>query len=231
MIKFDSVRHQYTNIYTDDNYISVTTLLNKFKKPFDVQKHAERVAKKENTTPEQIKEKWNTINLVSKDKGTYLHKVFEKYNKDKIIEQGHEQFISSYKNLQIIKETDDLLIEELLYSHTHHIAGTADIIRKENKGKFSVFDLKTNKKINLASPYGEQLLQPVQHLSSCEYTIYCLQLSLYAMMYQEMTGRYLNQLGIFHYQQETQEVTYYPAIFLKSDVLSILKYYEQSNLG
>ena len=44
MIYFDEKKHSYTNVKTNEKYISATTLIGKFKKPFDVDKHSKRVA-------------------------------------------------------------------------------------------------------------------------------------------------------------------------------------------
>jgi len=50
-----------------------------------------------------------------------------------------------------------------------------------------------------------------------------LQLSLYAYMYQNNTGRNVNQLGIFFYEREKNKFIYYPVIYLKHDIKRILQ--------
>jgi hypothetical protein len=229
MITFDAQKHAYTNVYTGEEYISVTTLLNKYKKPFDAKAAAERVAVREGTTPEEIQKKWKQINTDSKNHGTKIHAIVEGYIKDKIIAEGYESLINSYENLGIIEKTDEILSEEKLYSHQHKLAGTADIIRIETRGGFSIFDIKTNKKFNFYSQYNEKMLRPIEHLSSCEYNLYSLQLSLYAFMYQELTGRNVNQLGIFYYKDNA--FSYFPTTYMKSDIKKILEHYEKSQLG
>lgn len=230
MIQFDSVRHVYTNVHTGEEYISVTTLLSKYKKPFDAKTAAERVAAREGTTAEEIQKKWKLINIDSKNHGTKIHNIIESYQKNGTITAGYEELIKSYKKIDILNEPGEILSEEKLYSHQHKIAGTADLIRLENKGGFSVFDIKTNKKFNFYSQYNEKMLSPVDHLSACEYTLYGLQLSLYAYMYQGLTGRSVNQLGILYYSREGQ-FKYYPSPYMKSDIKSILSHYEKSKLG
>jgi hypothetical protein len=133
--------------------------------------------------------------------------------------------------LRVIADDDTLLVEEKLYNHSYKLAGTADIIRLEDKGGFSVFDLKTNKKFNLYNQYSEYLLSPLSHLSACEYITYTLQLSLYAFMYQSMTGRNVNQLGIIYYNKEEKDFLYYPAPYMKADVQNLLDYYAKNLVG
>jgi len=231
MIAFDPVKHVYTNTNTGEIYISATTLLNRFKKPFDAKTAAARVAAREGVSADEIQEKWKQINTESKNKGTKIHNAIECFIKNKTVVEGYEELINSYKKTNIIEEGDQILSEEKLYSHRHKLAGTADIIRIENKGGFSIFDIKTNKKFNFYNAYGEKMLSPVNHLTSCEYTLYSLQLSLYAYMFQDLTGRHVNQLGVLYYNSATQSFDYYPAVYMKSDIQNILKHYEQSQLG
>lgn len=231
MLKFNPVTHSYINPYTEESYISTTQLISKFKKPFDVESASKRIAEKEGVSQEEIKERWKKINNDSKIYGQKIHSVLEDYNNAKIIADGYEDLISAYKNLGIINEDDSLLVEEKLFNHHYKLAGTTDIIRLEDKGGFSIFDLKTNKKFNLFNQYSEYLLFPLNHLPSCEYTTYALQLSLYAFMYQGMTGRNVNQLGVIYFNKETKEFLYYPTPYLKSDVLALLDYYAKNLMG
>jgi hypothetical protein len=231
MLTFDPKTHAYINPHTKETYISTTQLISKFKKPFDVEAMSKRIADKEGVTQDEIKERWKKLNSDSKVYGSKIHSVIEEYNRDKTIEDGYEDLIESYKKLKVVADKDSLLVEEKLYNHTFKLAGTADMIRMEDKGGFSVFDLKTNKKFNLFNLYSEYLLSPLTHLSSCEYTTYALQLSLYAFMYQSMTGRNVNQLGVIYYNKEENEFTYYPTPYLKADVQNLLDYYAKNLVG
>lgn len=231
MLTFDPKTHAYINPYTQETYISTTQLISKFKKPFDVEKISKRVAEKEGVTQDEIKERWKKINSDSKVYGSKIHSVLEDYNSAKIVTEGYEDLISAYKKIKIINDDDTLLVEEKLHNHYYKLAGTADIVRLEEKGGFSIFDLKTNKKFNLFNQYAEYLLSPLSHLSACEYTTYALQLSLYAFMYQNMTGRNVNQLGVIYYNKEDNEFVYYPVTYMKSDVLVMLDYYAKNLVG
>lgn len=228
MLVFDSKTHKYRHPDTNAEYISVTTLLGRYKKPFDVITASERVAKREGKTPEEVREQWKTINNNSKTYGSKIHSVIEEYNLSKNIVSGYESLIESYKKLNVIADDDKLLVEEQVYSHSYQLAGTVDIIRIEEKGGFSIFDIKTNKKFNFYSQYGEPLLYPVEHLSACEYSTYSLQLSLYALMYENLTGKRLNQLGIFYYDKDNNKFEYYPTNYMKSDVIKILNHYREN---
>jgi len=229
MITFDPVRHQYKNDFTGELYTSVTTLLGKYKKPFDSVTAAERVAKREGKTVETVLAEWKTLNTASQEYGTLIHSIIEDYNKEQKIRKGYEDLITSYNALGILDVWNDTLYsEKLLHLHSYKLAGTADIIRDEGKGGFSIFDIKTNKKFNFFSQYNERLLSPLDHLTACEFTSYSLQLSLYALMYQNLTGRHLNQLGIFYYDRESLSFKYYPVVYMRTDVINLLTHYAKS---
>jgi hypothetical protein len=223
MLVFDPIQHTYKNAYTGDKYTSATTLLHKFKKPFEADLIAERVAKKEKTTVEEIKLKWKKSNDESKEYGTAIHAAIEQYNKLGTYDASFVDVVQAYIDLNIINKGDDLLIEHQVYNHEYKVAGTADIIRVEDKGGFSVFDIKTNKKFNLYSQYNDYLLTPLEHLPACEYSIYGLQLSLYAYMFQNITGRRVNQLGVMYYDRNTCKFTNYPINYMKHEIEAMLK--------
>jgi hypothetical protein len=229
MLVFDPVSHSYKNEFTGEFYTSATTLIHKYKKPFDTEKMAARVAKKEGITVEEVKAKWKEGNDKSKDYGTELHTVIEQYLKTGIVESSYTDFVQSYIDLDIVTRKDELLVEERLYSHEYKIAGTADIIRNEKDGGFSVFDLKTNKKFNLYNPYNEFLLAPLQHLTASEYSIYSLQLSLYAYMYQHLTGRRVNNIGVTYYDRNINKFFYYPMPYMKFEIKALLEHYRSIN--
>ena len=91
MIKFNEKYHSYTNSYTGEKYVSATTLIHKFTKPFDTEKHSKRVAEREGTTPEEIKDLWKEENKKACDYGNYVHQVMEDWLNDKAIDFEDEE--------------------------------------------------------------------------------------------------------------------------------------------
>jgi len=230
MIVFDPISHSYKNEFTGEVYTSATTLIHKYKKPFDVKLMSERVAKKEGVTPEVIQSRWKTDNNKSKDYGTELHAVIEDYLKTGVVSPDYTDFVQAYIDLGVVTRKDDLLVEYRMHSHEHKIAGTADIIRLDKNGGFSVFDLKTNKKFNYYNQYNEYLLSPLEHLTASEYSIYSIQLSLYAYMYQNLTGRRVNNIGVTYFDRNTTKFTYHPMSYMKYEVKAILNHFSNHEI-
>lgn len=221
MLKFDKASHSYRNVYTEEEYISATTLIGKFKKKFDTEYHAKKAAEKEGVTPEEIKERWKKINADSKVRGSNIHEAIDIFNKTGDKDKEYETLLNSLELLNAYDRTKSKC-ETLVYNHNHKIAGTADCI--EDLGNvFNVFDFKTNKKFNMYSPYKSYFLDPVSHLSECEYNLYSLQLSLYAFMYQSMTGKRVGKLGIL-YLDGDNKFNLYHSPYLLTDIKNILNY-------
>lgn len=222
MLAFDKASHSYRNVYTDELYTSATTLINKFKKKFDADFHAKRTAEKEGVTPEEIKARWKKMNDESKIKGSNIHEAIDVFNKTGEINEQYKELLASIASLGLY-DVSRIKCEELVYNHNYKLAGTADII--EDLGSyFNVYDFKTNKKFNLFSPYGSCLLDPVSHLSECEYNIYALQLSLYAFMYKSMTGKRIGQLAVIYLTADNKTQVYH-APYLHTDINNLLNYH------
>ena len=224
MVIFNEDAHSYINEFTREQYISVTTLLNKYKEPFEKEKISKACANKEGITQAEMLDRWAKTAKEATDFGTKIHKIVENH-----IKQGSKFFDSATPEEKsviqaftgIFEGNSDTLCEQLVYSHGHKIAGTADIIQT-NGPYFDVFDMKTNKKFNFESKYNKFLYAPVDHLMECEYNIYSLQLSIYAYLYSMLTGRKVRRLAVFYYDREQNIFQEYPVAYLKSDVINIL---------
>jgi hypothetical protein len=228
MLVFDEKSHTYRHPVTKEIYISTTSLLNKYKEPFDLEKNASRVAEREGVTVQEIKDKWKENNTKSKEYGTKIHKIIEVYQKHNKIDESDPEQVSiaaSLDDLEIFKDCKNCLYEHKLFCHEYKVAGTADVIKNEENGLFSIYDFKTNKKFNLTNIYGRFLLSPVQHLTDCEYNLYSLQISIYAFMYANMTGLKPSQFGIVYYDRDQKNFSVYPVPYLKSEAKKILDDY------
>jgi hypothetical protein len=221
MLSFDKVTHSYKNIHTGDAYVSATTLINKFKKKFDADFYAKKSAEKEGVTPEEIKARWKKMNDESKVKGSSIHEAIDAFNTTGKINEQYKELLLALEalNLYDLKKTK---CEELVYNHDYRLAGTADII-EDMGSSFNVYDFKTNKKFNLNSLYNSYLLDPISHLSECEYNIYALQLSLYAFMYKSMTGKRVGKLAIV-YLNSNNKPEVYNTPYLYTDIQKMLNY-------
>jgi ATP-dependent exoDNAse (exonuclease V) beta subunit len=227
VITFDPDTHTYKNIETSENYISVTTLLGKYKPKFDEDYHAERIAKREGVDKSVILEEWDRIRTKSTDKGTLIHNLLEEYIKTKTINNKIPWLFSEFDKLitENIPYIRNMHSELLLYDHNYKIAGTSDIVVDSGK-YFHIVDFKTNKKFSYFSKYNEYFYPPVEHLSECEFNVYSLQLSMYGYMYEKISGKRLKSMFVMFLRPDKKTFDVINMNYLKNDVKQIFENYK-----
>ncbi len=230
MIKFNEKYHSYTNIFTGQRYVSATTLIHKFTKPFDTEKHAKRVAEREGTTPEEIKELWKEENKKACDYGNHVHQVMEDWlNGNDVDIKDMVSYVEPFEKL--VDDFDKSLItpEKRLWNHEHKVAGTTDVYQ-DHKRFFNLYDFKTNKRFNFNNAFGEYMLGDFSHLSNCQYNTYSLQLSMYAYMEQCLTGKHVGELGLYYYDRKESTWEYFPVSYMKKEIELMFSLLKNGNL-
>lgn len=227
VVTFDEASHTYTHKDLG-KFISVTTLLGKYKKPFDSHYHATRVAEREGVTKEMVLEMWEAEKNRACDRGTEIHKLLEDYINFGETAANYNWLFKTYNNVveRTIDKFQKVLCENILYNEEHKVAGMSDLIYEHSGDEFTVGDFKTNKKFRFSSSFGERLLAPVEHLHYCEFNSYALQLSMYAYMYEKLTGKKCRKCVIF-YLKENRFLPYH-INYMKSDVEAILRDYSNA---
>lgn len=225
MITFDEEKHKYHNQFGVE-YISVTTLLGEFKKPFDAAKHAQRVAEREGVTTDSVLQSWKTLTEQSHEKGKAHHKAMENYIRFGDIDPQYLDLINSLNKATDGFKATTKTAERLLWHDSSHIAGMADLIL-ENDKEFFVMDFKTNKKFTFSNKYGERLLPPLDFLDYCEFTLYTLQLSMYAWMMEQSTGKHCKGMKILYLANNSFTNKKYwreiPVIYCRDTISNIVK--------
>jgi len=236
MVIFDEEAHTYTNPETGERYISTTTLLGDYKNKFDTEGHATRISKRDGVSKQFIIDEWEKTKDIACAKGTRIHKIMEDHIEGKPIPDGStksqlilNEMYSSYDQLvkQCVPDRShkDTYSEMILSLDKYKLAGMADIVYDCNK-YFYIGDFKTNKAFKFTSQYDEFLLPPVDHLTSCEFNNYTLQLSIYAYMYEQETGKKCKGLIVYYLEGTTWRSI--ACNYLKSDVINILENYRLS---
>lgn len=229
MVTFKEDTHQYFNEYGDE-YKSGTGFLHLYDKEFDSISVATKVAGREGVSVDDILERWKKNSEEACTYGTSIHLIMENYLKTGIRLPEHTLLYDSFDDItgNMRKWAKAVHSERMLWNDEHQIAGTADLIIDHNKNEFSVGDFKTNKSINFCNEWGERMLYPISHLSSCNYNLYSLQLSLYAHMYSLLTGKQCRRVFLMHLKNDGRwhEIT---ANFMKHEI-EVLFYHYKTNI-
>lgn len=224
MVVFDKEKHTYTNPETGRTYISVSQLLSKYKEPFKKDFFAEKVAKREKVSKEEILKRWDKANKDACDKGQDIHSILEEYIKHDEIKDT--KLITELNKVFNRKQYRRIHSEHILYSDEFEVAGMSDCIAEVDELYFDVIDFKTNNKFNFENKYGEYLKQPLNHLQHCHHNDYALQLSLYAYLHSKLTGKKLRKIEILYHSEGTFKSI--PVNYLYWDIVVLLKHYGQN---
>jgi len=196
-IVFNAADHSYKSIDAEGiDWVSVTSLLSNFKKPFDAEKIAASVTKKSKSKwfgipPEKILELWKAEADRATTLGTFYHNQREAdlCSLSSIELEGIP--IPVYKPLEegALKKapeqklTDGIYPEHMVYLKSAGICGQSDLVEVVNS-KVNIIDYKTNKEIKKESfknweGISDKMQHPVSHLDDCNFNHYALQLSIY----------------------------------------------------
>jgi ATP-dependent exoDNAse (exonuclease V) beta subunit len=196
-IIFNATDHSYKSIDPEGiDWISVTSLLSNFKKPFDAEKVAASVTKKTKSKwfgipPEKILELWKAEADRATNLGTFYHNQREAdiCSLSSIELEGLPIPIykpieeNSQKKAPEQKLTDGIYPEHMVYIKSAGICGQSDLVEVVNS-KVNIIDYKTNKEIKKESfknweGISDKMSHPISHLDDCNFNHYALQLSIY----------------------------------------------------
>ena len=200
-IVFKPETHSYTSIDASDNitWTSVTSIISKFKKPFDADGIALKSSKNKkskwyNMSPDDIKEAWKNESQKAMNLGTWYHNQRERdllacetiSREDIIIPIIKPIEIDGIKKAPDQKLTNGIYPEHMVYLKSASMCGQADRVEVVND-KVNIYDYKTNKEIKTESyvnweGLSDRMLTPLNHMDDCNLNHYALQLSLYMYM-------------------------------------------------
>lgn len=227
-INFEPIEHKY---FTESGkrLISVTQLLNLYKKPFDEDGSIlKRCAQKRGITENELKKEWDKAKTDGCNYGTSVHKSIEYFiTRKKIAKDGNEDIV---RQLKKIRFKGLLLPEVIIGDEELGIAGTSDLLDKYNSGSIDIYDAKTNKKLSNYCPFGNKMLYPVDHLYQTDINIYSLQLSLYAYILERKLGFWINNLTLLWVNPQNRIIEIIPVPNRQMEVENIIKHYQENYL-
>lgn len=192
-IVFDESDHSY--FYDGLRCTSVTTLLSKFKKPFETEIIAARYATKNGLIAADVIQEWEDIKNASTSKGTELHKYAELKFTNKHYEVDRstgaqdltfmiDNFYKDYINTLLLVRAELVVGDKEL-----RICGMLDkLFYNVVDSELQIWDYKTNKEMSTYSKYKNKMTNGLEHLSECEYNTYSLQLGVYKKIIERNTN-------------------------------------------
>lgn len=208
-------------------FTSVTDFVSRFFEKFDAKKIANNLVA---THPKYRDQSAESLIAEWKDRASHGIKIHEEIENciRSEIQPTEQKAIIGFRWLQryLMKFDFELFPEVIVYSKELRLAGTIDLLAKDNStGLYHILDWKTSKSIETSSYNGKLGIKPAtENLLDCNFTHYSLQLSLYRYLLEEFYSMKIDDQLIVHIQED--EVHGYIAPFLKDHVLKMLKEYQ-----
>lgn len=242
-VYLEPIEHVYIHRETGKKYKSVTTVISLIEHEFKSEEVALAIENQSDEDKQeryigmnqaQILDYWQEINDEANEYGTYIHELIEKYllkNKWYFPKDDFEKKVIAEFNKINFELGREYYPERILFSEEYEIAGTADLVVEVDDIYFDIGDWKTNKEFNYYSKYQQELRPPFDHLQDCQYVVYTLQLSTYALMYEMETGKKCRHIWIGHWDKEKEIWTKIPVMYMKHEALKLMKHWKMINLA
>ena len=237
----EPIEHKYHHRETGKIYKSVTTTLSSIEPHFDSEAVSLAITRQPDNakqeryiglTQQQILDFWQLLNDEANVYGTKVHDIVERYllaNKWYFPTEDEEgefeqKVIEGYENLRI-DEGIAVWPERILFSEQYELAGMSDLIIDIDDVFFDVWDWKTNREFNFFDQFGyKTLFKPFDHMQSCQWSVYTLQLSVYTYMYEmEFPGRKCRQICIGYWDKEKKSFEKIQIMYMKHEAKKLIE--------
>ena len=185
----------HTYFYREKECISTTSLVGQYQKPFETEIIAAKYAKKNNIPIMDVLKDWENKRDSAALKGTHVHAYAEylfqnkTYEDPQILEIDNKlldfvnNFYEDVRNKLILVKA-----EMIVGDYGLGVCGMIDKLFYNVKcNELQIWDYKTNKDIKDHSPYGNKLINGLDHLEDCEMTKFSLQLGIYKYIIEKNT--------------------------------------------
>ena len=240
-VYLEPIEHKYHHRTTGKIYKSVTTTLTSIEPHFDAEAVSAAIVNQLDTVKQeryiglnqqQILDYWQMLNDEANIYGTKVHDIVERYllankwyfPKDDEDGQFEKKVIDGFEALKI-DEGIAMWPERIMFAEQYELAGMSDLVIDIDDTFFDVWDWKTNREFNFFNPFGnETLFKPFDHLQACQWSIYTLQLSVYAYMYElEFPKRKCRQICIGYWDKVTMTFQKIQIMYLKHEAKKLIE--------
>lgn len=237
----EPIEHKYHHRETGKIYKSVTTTLTSIEPHFDAEavsmaivNQADNVKQERyiGLNQQQILDYWQLLNDEANIYGSKVHDIVERYllaNKwyfpdDSEEGQFEQKVIDGYESLKI-DEGIAMWPERILFAEQYELAGMSDLIIDIDDVYFDIWDWKTNREFNFFDPFGfKTLFKPFDHMQACQWSVYTLQLSVYAYMYElEFPKRKCRQIRIGYWDKEKMSFERIQIMYMKNEAKKLVE--------
>lgn len=230
LIKFNKSRHAYA---TDKcPYLrSITKIVSDQFPRFDHDKVISKMKGSDNwetskyygMSNKEIKSLWNKNARESREEGTKLHDMIEKYCNGYEIEVYEEDTaLNQFLEWAESNELNPYRTEWRIFDDDLKIAGTPDAVFENEKGEFVLIDWKRCKEIKKNNRFDCSVHPELKHLPDCNFVKYSLQLNLYKYILEKNYGMKISKMLILNMHPDQSSFEEIEALDLEKEVSIIL---------
>ena len=241
-IKFHDEEHKY---YMDGNRTdSVTSVIGKYKHPFDKDFWSKKKADERGITKDEILAEWKYKSDFSCERGSAFHEFAENYLANKVFPfpeykitnalGGEDKMLECkegvYKLIEMFKKFYDDSHGKLVPVRAEVVVGDGEwgitgmidqLFFNEKSGMLEIWDWKTNKAIKKENKW-QQFKKPLSHLDVCELNTYSLQLSFYRLIVERNTELELGDSYIVWFNENNDTYKVMKCFDFRDEILKIM---------
>lgn len=215
-ITFDEGPHIYT-IDGDSNFTSVTTWIHSHFSKFDADKVIDNIFKGSKIhdpnykyygmTREEVKALWSNNDAAKR--GTEMHYDIECYYNGLDVENNSDEYSYFLKFAQDYKNLKPYRTEWMVYYEELKLAGSIDMLFKDENDKLWIYDWKRTKELSPESFGGKMAITScISHLPDCSFWQYSLQLNIYRGILERKYGVKIEGMCLVRLHPENVYKTY-----------------------
>lgn len=213
-VVFHEAGHVYEIHGSATHIVSATTFIKQFATPFDADKVIRKMKQGKSWGPEhkyfgmtdaEIKAEWSATGKSASESGTAMHANIEATYNDVEVEDTSPEFLMFQQFRADHAHLVPYRTEWVVYSEELRIAGSIDMVFRNEDGTLSIYDWKRSKEIKFRG--YDRMRFPLEHLHDINFVHYSLQLNLYKWIletYYEATVRDL-YLIVMHPDQSSYQ--------------------------
>lgn len=218
-VNFQAEGHKYTD-NKNNVYTSVTQAIHLFVPPFDTDywskfkadKYSQQKFQDKEWTAKEVQTMWKEQSEEACNWGTSVHDANEEYIKSycakEVYDKGTEEqkvYFDFIDKQEYFCNFNNIETEFTEFNSTSLIAGRVDLRLRRGR-EVQIDDWKTNKEIKFKGFKGERMLAPFSHLQNCNFEIYKLQLSVYALLDEDTFATEVKKCRIIHMRDKKIKV-------------------------
>lgn len=180
---------------------SVSSLLSRFKEPFDAQHWSAVKARQRGITAEEMRSEWKAKSDLACELGSEVHQFIQFWIACRGCDAAAWPRLGPFQAwwTRVAPNVEPVGAEIILHDLDTLTAGTTDLIVWSRKSElFHVLDWKTNREFRTTNRWGKTLLPPFEFLADCHLSTYSLQVWRYTAMAEKLTGEPFGDPWIIH---------------------------------